>query len=84
MKSATLVQAKTHLSEIVDDAERRGVSTLIRRHGKPVAVLVPLSVGQPNAPPMTREAIEALHAAFAMHDNPKFSAVDDTMKGRER
>jgi prevent-host-death family protein len=44
MKATTLVEAKAHLSELVDRAERKGQLTLICRHGKPAAAIVPVDV----------------------------------------
>ena len=84
MKTATLVHAKAHLSEIVDDAEHRGERTLIRRHGKPVAVVVPVAVGAPSKPRprMTQEEIDAMRAEFSKYNVPGFSAVQDTIDGR--
>ena len=84
MKQTSLVQAKAHLSELVDAAEHRGVSTVIHRHGKPSAVLVPLAAALPKAtPPMKQSDVEALRAAAAAYDeDPGFSAVEDTREGR--
>lgn len=45
-------EAKNHLGRLLDAAER-GEETLITRHGKPVARLVPA------APPFDREAARA-------------------------
>ena len=36
MRTSSLAAAKAHLSSLVDDAEHRGKSTVILRHGKPV------------------------------------------------
>jgi prevent-host-death family protein len=85
MKQASLAHAKAHLSEIVDAAEHRGVSTLIHRHGKPSAVVVPLEVGMPvrkKRRGMTPEEIAALHATFEGQGDPDFSAVEDLLAGR--
>jgi prevent-host-death family protein len=38
MKQVGVFDAKTHLSELIDD----GVSVTITKHGKPVAVLTPV------------------------------------------
>jgi prevent-host-death family protein len=40
MKTVGVFEAKTHLSALVDDAER-GRTTLITRKGKPVARILP-------------------------------------------
>lgn len=44
MRRTSLVQAKAHLSDLVDRAERRGQLTLICRHGRPAAAIVPVDV----------------------------------------
>ncbi len=85
MKQTSLAHAKAHLSEIVDAAEHRGVSTLIHRHGKPSAVVVPVEVGMPvkkKRRGMTPEEIAALHATFEGQGDPNFLAVEDLIAGR--
>jgi len=44
MKKASLATAKARLSALVDEAEHKGRRTLILRHGKPSAAIVPVSV----------------------------------------
>jgi prevent-host-death family protein len=46
MKQVGIFEAKTHLSALVDDAER-GRATLITRNGKPVARIMPVDEPQP-------------------------------------
>lgn len=58
MESIGLFEAKTHLSELVARAER-GEEVVITRHNKPVAKLVPISSGEPDAA-ARRGAINAL------------------------
>jgi prevent-host-death family protein len=41
--NASLDHAKTHLSELVDQAEHKNKRILILRHGKPAAAIVPVS-----------------------------------------
>lgn len=41
MSTATVFEAKTHLSSLVHQVERDGEPVIITRHGKPVAKLVP-------------------------------------------
>jgi len=85
MQQTSLAHAKAHLSEIVDAAEHRGVSTLIQRHGKPSAVVVPVEVGMPvkkTRRGMMPEEIAALHATFEGQGDPDFSAVEDLIAGR--
>jgi prevent-host-death family protein len=40
MKHVGIFEAKTHLSSLVDEIERKGREVVITRHGKPVAKLV--------------------------------------------
>ena len=44
MRKTSLVEAKAHLSELVDRAEYKRQLTLICRHGKPAAAIVPVDV----------------------------------------
>jgi prevent-host-death family protein len=86
MNRASLVEAKAHLSEIVDAAEHRGVSTVIHRHGKPVAALVPLSLVTPAKKRKTRgmsqKAISSLFARLEKQGDQTQSAVQDLIDGR--
>ena len=84
-KQTWLAHAKAHLSEIVDAAEHRGVSTLIHRHGKPSAVVVPIEIGMPvkkKRRGMTLEEIAARHVTFEEQGDPNFSAIEDLIAGR--
>ena len=57
MESVGLFEAKTHLSELIARAER-GEETIITRHNKPVARIVPMdSARRPGA---QQGALEAL------------------------
>jgi prevent-host-death family protein len=58
METVGLFEAKTHLSALVARAER-GEEVVITRHNKPVAKLVPVGAGQPDAA-ARRAAVEAL------------------------
>ena len=84
MKRTSLAHAKAHLSELVDDAEHRGKRTMILRHGKPAAVLVPVAVAIPTKPKgiLTREEIDAIFEALWASGDPTVSAVDDLVRGR--
>lgn len=85
VKQTSLAHAKAHLSELVDAAEHRGERTLIHRHGKPSAVIVPVEVGMPpkkRRRGMTPREIAALHARLEGQGDPTVSAVDDLLAGR--
>jgi prevent-host-death family protein len=62
MRQTPLAKAKAHLSELVDAAEHRGQRTLILRHGKPAAALVPVEVARERdeRPLMTEKEAHAL------------------------
>ena len=80
MKQASLAEAKAHLSKIVEDASR-GVQTMIHRHGKPIAVVIPIA-DMPKKPRMSAVEFAALLAEGAKYDDPSYSAVQDTRAGR--
>jgi len=86
MKERSLVYSKNHLSEVVDDAEHRGVATVILRHGKPCAAVVPLAMAplKKAKPRLTDEQWEALLAKAASYDDPAFSAARDIRAGRDK
>ena len=89
MRKASLAHAKAHLSKIVDFAEYRGKSTMILRHGKPVAAIVPVAATLPPKRRRTRAQnlrtvrssvrtfVEEFSAAA-----PTVSAVEDLRRGR--
>jgi antitoxin (DNA-binding transcriptional repressor) of toxin-antitoxin stability system len=89
VKKLSLAQAKAHISELVSDAEHRGRRTLILRHGKAAAAIVPVDVATPKPPPavqaMTesaaRQSVEAFVDEFSASD-PDGSAVDDLRASR--
>lgn len=53
MRSVNLHEAKTHLSELVDDAAA-GEEIVIAKAGKPLARLVPLEQPQPRRPGLAK------------------------------
>jgi prevent-host-death family protein len=85
----SLADAKAHISELVDQAEHRGRRTLILRHGKPAAAIVPVDVATPKPAPVrhvmsekaARRSVEAFIAAFSACE-PEVSAVEDLRAGR--
>lgn len=83
MRARSLAEAKAHLSSLVDDAEHRGKSTVILRHGKPSAVLVPLAATQPTTPAgLTRADARKLLDSFVSLGDPGPGAVDDLLASR--
>jgi prevent-host-death family protein len=81
MRKASVAEAKAHLSALVDEAEHHNKCTLILRHGKPVAAIVPLDVAVPSAPRLSKQGIERLFAALGS-TAPQESAEEDLLAGR--
>ena len=89
MRKMSLAEAKAHISELVDQAEHRGKRTLILRHGKPAAAIVPVDVATPKRPRVrpvlseddVRRSVEAFIAEFSASE-PDVSAVEDLRAGR--
>ncbi len=84
----SLAQAKSHISKLVDQAEHHGKRTMILRHGKPAAALVPVAVAMPQSPAihrMSKRAAERSVQAFVDEfsaTEPGVSAVADLISGR--
>jgi hypothetical protein len=77
------------MSELVNDAEHRSKRTLILRHGKAAAAIVPVDVATPKPPravpamseAAARRSVDAFVAEFSAID-PDASAVEDLRAGR--
>jgi prevent-host-death family protein len=83
MDRQSLAHTKAHLSEIVDNAEHHGKRTLILRHGKPAAAIVPISfVEETRAKPMTKKELANFLKFAATCGDPNFDAVTDLLAGR--
>lgn len=83
----SLAQAKAHISELVDQAEHHGKQTMILRHGKPAAALVPVDVAIPPVAPKRMLKSAATRSVQKFVDEfsavqPETSAVADLMAGR--
>jgi prevent-host-death family protein len=61
MESVGLFEAKTHLSELIARAER-GEETIITRHNRPVAKIVPISKISPELVQQRLEAVKGMQA----------------------
>jgi prevent-host-death family protein len=86
MRRTSLVHAKAHLSELVDQAEHKGKPVLILRHGKPAAAIVPVSMVTAAAAfgpasIATDEELEAFWSDFGQGPATG-SAVEDLVRGR--
>ena len=89
MKKLSLAKAKAHISELVSDAQHHGKRTLILRHGKAAAAIVPVDVAAPQAispvPPKSlatvRRSVESFIDEFSATE-PDVSAVEDLRAGR--
>jgi prevent-host-death family protein len=88
MRRTSFVQAKAHLSELVDEAEHKRKPVLILRHGKPAAAIVPVDVvlgHQPTGPrPMSAdEARSFLDRLVATATSEPAMGLEDAL-GRSR
>jgi prevent-host-death family protein len=83
MKRMSVADAKAHFSELVADA-RRGKKTVILRHGRPAAAVVPATAVEPARTPVatTREEALALFESFAHLGDPAIDAVAELKAGR--
>jgi prevent-host-death family protein len=83
MKRMSVAEAKAHFSELVADA-RRGRKTVILRHGRPAAAVVPATAVEPRRIPIarTREEALALFESFAHLGDPAVDAVAELRAGR--
>ncbi len=81
MRRASLVHAKAHLSELVDEAEHKKRPVIILRHGKPAAAIVPIEA----VPALKHAATRAMTAdeARALLDQLAASAPESTMSIEE-
>jgi prevent-host-death family protein len=84
MRKASLGTAKARFSALVNDAEYRKRKTLILRHGKPSAVIVPvdmvLSHEQPSRRRLSPRAIKSLFDALGA--GGRRGALADLLAGR--
>ena len=79
----SVAQAKAHFSELIADA-RRGKKTVILRHGRPAAAVVPAVAAEsrPKQVAMTREQALAVFESFAHLGDPAVDAVGELRAGR--
>lgn len=84
MRKTSLAEAKARLSALVADAQHRRRTTLILRHGKPSAAIVPVdAVLSPRGPvrqPLSTQRIKAVFGALAA--GGRRGAVADLLAGR--
>lgn len=78
MKQVGMYEAKSKLSQLVDDAAR-GEAVVITRHGRPVARLVPVDVPRP-AIAETIEAIRAFRDAHPLNGITVKELINDGRK----
>ncbi len=83
VKRMSVAEAKAHFSELVADA-RRGEETVILRHGRPAAAVVPATAVEPARTPVaaTREEALAVFESFALLGDPAIDAVAELKAGR--
>jgi prevent-host-death family protein len=88
VRTTSLIEAKAHLSELVDQVEHRGQRIVILRHGKPAAAIVPVDVATPKRPRArvlsddeVRRSVSAFVDEFSATE-PCTSAVEDLIASR--
>jgi len=83
MRRLSVAEAKAHFSELVAEA-RRGKKTIILRHGRPAAAVVPAATVQRARRPaaMTREEALAILESFAHLGDSTVDAVAELKAGR--
>ena len=75
-RSLSIAQLKAHLSEVVGEVQHTRAQIVIEKHGKPVAMLVPLAGARPAG---------LLGLVGAFDDAPEFAdALDLVVKGRRK
>jgi prevent-host-death family protein len=78
MREVGVLEAKTHLSALLDAVEKDGEAVMITRNGRPVAKLSPLSEVAPRPRRATGAELvarsRALHAQI-MASNPDLAAM---------
>jgi prevent-host-death family protein len=86
MQKRSFADVKAHLSEIVDQAEHGQKTTVILRHGKPAAAIVPVPLAQRTR---RRRALSSAEVerrldelAVELAGDPGFSPVTDLLEGR--
>lgn len=77
MKHVGIFEAKTHLSNLVEEVEKNGEEIIITRHGKPVAKLVrALELSTPEQVARRRAAIAKLRQiASELKINPTHEEI---------
>ena len=87
MRRTSLVHAKAHLSELVDEAEHKKKPVLILRHGKPAAAIVPIEavpgLKRTEARPLTAEEARALLDDLAASTPESLMTIEEAL-GRNR
>lgn len=75
-RSLSIAQLKAHLSEIVGEVQHTRAQIVIEKHGKPVAMLVPL-IGE--------RQVGLLGLVGAFDDVPDYAdALDAVVRGRRK
>jgi prevent-host-death family protein len=87
VRRTSLVHAKAHLSELVDEAEHQKRPVIILRHGKPAAAIVPIDAIpglRPAEPrPMSTEEAKAFMDALVASVAPSHMTIEEAL-GRSR
>jgi antitoxin (DNA-binding transcriptional repressor) of toxin-antitoxin stability system len=86
MRKTSLGMAEARFSALVNDAEYRKRKTLILRHGKPSAAIVPVDMVLPREQPSRRRLSPCtIKSLFdALEAGGRRGAVTDLLAGRRR
>ena len=83
MRKTSLADAKARLSALVDDAQYRRRKTLILRHGKPSAAIVPVEAAIATERASRRLSARDIKTLFdALSAGGRRGAVADLLAGR--
>jgi prevent-host-death family protein len=83
MRRVSIADAKIRLTALIDDAEYRRRKTLILRHGKPSAAIVPVDVATPAPRTSRRLSARKIESLFdALTAGRGRGAVADLLAGR--
>ena len=84
MREVGILEAKTHLSALVEEVERKGEEIVITRHGKPVAELRRVQPARQLSGEQLMARFDALRARLSA-ENPEIDALtwDDIKDWRD-
>ncbi len=73
MKFASVAEVKNHLSQFLGEAHKKKEAILITNHGRPYAILQPLTTGDLEKLEWNRMAEASLHRAWEGEDDDLYA-----------